>query len=269
MISSQDSLGWWGGHGRSEGRLTLLDLIRNRTLDAKTAALLWLLVERKSSIVVAAAPQLAGKTTLLTALLDLMPPWYEKVFTHGRDEDFSFLSTTDPSKTYILIPELSDHTPAYLWGDGVRTLFNALERGYSMAATMHADSPEAVMAKLEGPPVRVHRELLANLHAVANLRLVYEERGMFRRVNLVTIQSPDRSPALVTLARWHPDKDRIVQTDAGEARAALCELLRTRPKELASDLARRTGKLDSWLERSPLSASQLQQMLAQHYESQR
>ena len=83
MRSPKDEANWWGGHHRSDDRLTLLDLVRNRTLDLDTAALLWLLVENRSSIVVAAAPQLAGKTTLLTALIDFMPPWHEKVYTRG------------------------------------------------------------------------------------------------------------------------------------------------------------------------------------------
>ncbi|MCI0437728.1 MAG: type II secretion system protein E, partial [Chloroflexi bacterium] len=135
MTTPPHMSGWWGGYGRGEDRLSLLDLIRNGTLDLQMAALLWGLVERKTSIIVAAGPQRAGKTTLLSALVDFMPPWFERVHTRGIHEDFSFLSQTDPSKTCILIPELSDHTPAYLWGIRVQTLFDALARGYSMAAT--------------------------------------------------------------------------------------------------------------------------------------
>ena len=116
-------------------------------------------------------PQLAGKTTLLTALLDLVPPRYEKVFTRGRDEDFSWVPRTTPVNTYVFVPELSDHTPAYLWGDGLKRLFGELERGYSMGATIHADTPEQVLATLEGPPMFIHRELLANLHTVVTMRL--------------------------------------------------------------------------------------------------
>ena len=160
MRSPQDEANWWGGHRRSDDRLTLLDLVRNHTLDLATAALLWLLVENKSSIVVAAAPQLAGKTTLLTALIDLMPPWHEEVYTRGQREDFAFLPDSDPLKTYILVPELSDHTPAYLWGDRVRTLFDALQSGHSTAATMHADTPEQVIAMLKAYPVDIPDTLL-------------------------------------------------------------------------------------------------------------
>ncbi|MCI0887120.1 MAG: type II secretion system protein E, partial [Chloroflexi bacterium] len=133
---------WWGGEDRASGRPSILGLIDNGTLDLRTGALLWLLVDRKSSILAAAGPQLAGKTTLLTALLDLMPPAYRKILTRGRQEDFSFLKDAMPEETYLLVAELSDHTPAYLWGDAVKKLFDALDMGYSMLATMHADTPE-------------------------------------------------------------------------------------------------------------------------------
>ena len=266
MRSAREDSRWWGGHGSDRNRLSLLDLVRNNTLDVATAALLWLLVEGKSSIVIAAAPQLAGKTTLLTALVDLVPPWFEKVYTRGQDEDFSFLQEKEPSNTYILVPQLSDHTPAYLWGGAVRKLFDALDRGYSFAATMHADSPEAVVAKLESHPLYIHRELVANLQAVVNLRLVYGEHEMRRRVNRLTIQVPDRSPAFVTLARWDPDGDAFRHQDTGEARSALCELLRRSPRDVGSDLAVRAETLRSWLDLSRVTASEFEQTVAQHYQ---
>ena len=137
MSATRVPSSWWGGPGRDENRLTILDLVRNDTLDVDTAALLWLLIDAKKSIVVAAAPQLAGKTTLLTALIDLVPPRYEKVYTRGRDEDFSWVSRTNPVNTYVFVPELSDHTPGYLWGNELKRLFQELERGYSMGATRY------------------------------------------------------------------------------------------------------------------------------------
>ena len=101
MTSTEQFDGWWGGQSRGENRLSLLDLIRINTLDVKTAALLWQLVEEKSSIIVASAPQRAGKTTLLSALIDFMPPSFEKAYTKGRDEDFAFLSKTDAEERAI------------------------------------------------------------------------------------------------------------------------------------------------------------------------
>ena len=270
MTLDPDAPSWWGGHGRSDDRLTLLDLVRNNTLDLKLAALLWLLVDKKASIVVAAAPQLAGKTTLLTALIDFMPPRYTKVFTRGRNEDFSFLSSpdSDASNTYILVPELSDHTPAYLWGEEVRTLFQALDDGYSMGATMHADTPEEVVGALQAPPVNVPRGLLRHLHLIVTLRLVYGERGLVRRVSLLTsLASPDSDGRGLTaqrLARWEPDGDAFILEDSPETRAALAGRAGMAWADVEADLARRAKTLRSWLKRGPIGPGELRQLVARH-----
>ena len=153
MTTNLDTANWWGGEGRFVDRPSLLGLIDNSTMDSKTAAMLWCLIENKTSVISAALPQKVGKTALLTTLLDFAPPQYEKILTRGNAEDFSFLKSADPSKSYILVPEFSDHTPAYLWGDRVRSLFEALRDGYSVFGTMHADTPEDVLNIFRGFPV--------------------------------------------------------------------------------------------------------------------
>ena len=265
MTNTQIPSAWWGGERRDENRLTILDLIRNQTLDVEAAALLWLLVDSKKSIVVAAAPQLAGKTTLLTALLDLMPPQYERVFARGGDEDFSFVSRTDPAHTYVLVPELSDHTPAYLWGEGLKRLFRELERGYSVGATMHADTPEQVLAMLEGPPLFIHRELLANIHAVVTLRLDRGPEEMIRRLVEIAIQAPDRSPPLTTLVGRDRQTDALIHNESAEARAALSELLRMRAGDVGTDLEHRVAMLQSWIDGGLLGAAEFLTLLGRYH----
>ena len=64
----------WGGAGRDAGRRSLLELVRNGALNIAMASTLWLLVEKKASLVVAAGPRMAGKTTALPAIMDFAPP---------------------------------------------------------------------------------------------------------------------------------------------------------------------------------------------------
>lgn len=66
-------------------------LIEDGTLDADLAALLWLLLEGRIPLIVGAGPQLTGKTTLLHALLDFLPPDIGTREILGRAEDFSWL----------------------------------------------------------------------------------------------------------------------------------------------------------------------------------
>lgn len=266
MKALDDSGGWWGGDGRGQGRLTILDLIANGTISVKLAALLWLLVQHKVSLLAAAGPQLAGKTTLLTALLDLAPPRIDTVLTKGRAEDFSFLANTDPSSTYVLVPELSDHTPAYLWGDPVRTLFDALEDGYSVAATMHADAPEQVTQMLRQPPVAVPSRLLHHVGVVINIRMRYGERGMVRRVSRATLVEP--GPRFVPLPTWDPDREeQPVARDPSAYIDAVAE--RTGGGDPRPSLAQLQDTLEGWMSEPPADAGAFSHRVSEFYSANR
>ena len=52
---------------------------------------LWLLIEARVPIVVAAEAQCVGKSTLLGALLDFLPPGVRVVELAGEDETFDWL----------------------------------------------------------------------------------------------------------------------------------------------------------------------------------
>ncbi|HTC85890.1 MAG TPA: hypothetical protein VK656_04260 [Candidatus Acidoferrum sp.] len=61
------------------------------TLDTSLAALLWLLVEARVPLVVAAGPSRTGKTTLLEAALDFLPVSVRRHELAGYAEDFAWL----------------------------------------------------------------------------------------------------------------------------------------------------------------------------------
>jgi len=144
---------------------------------------------------------------LLTSALDFMSLAYRPVLTRGRDENFSFLDRTEgPYATYVLAPELSDHTSTYLWGDKVRTLFDALDRGYSTIATIHADTPQQALDMLAAPPVLVPDHLLHPVQFAAYLNLSYGDRDMTHRLGVLSaVTRADNNvraaPEVVALAR--------------------------------------------------------------------
>ena len=70
---------------------SVIELIRDGTLDASLAGLLWLLVEARVPLVVAAGPSGTGKSTLLHALLDFLPPDTRTQELDGYAEDFAWL----------------------------------------------------------------------------------------------------------------------------------------------------------------------------------
>jgi hypothetical protein len=167
---------------------SIAELIRAGTLDAELAATIWLLVEARVPVLVAAGPRGAGKTTLLTALLDFAPPAVNIVELRGVDETFDWLPQASelgwpgtprrakappsirPDNTIILAVELSDHTPAYTWGDAARLVIRAAAIGYGLAATLHGDSLDDVFAALRASPLRLTDDELSRLGVVLVLR---------------------------------------------------------------------------------------------------
>jgi hypothetical protein len=70
---------------------SIVELIRQGVLDAELAALLWLLVEGRVPLLVAAGPSGTGKTTLLEALLAFLPAGTERRQVLGMLEQFEWL----------------------------------------------------------------------------------------------------------------------------------------------------------------------------------
>lgn len=172
---------------------SITELIRTGTLDAELAATIWLLLEARVPVLVAGETRHVGKTTLLAALLDFVRPETHVVEIRGVDETFAWMPQASelgwpgtvraatagppvrPDNTIILAAELSDHTPAYTWGDAARLVVRAAAIGYGLAATIHGDSLDDVFATLRADPVRLTDDELSRLGVVLVLRR--DDRG--------------------------------------------------------------------------------------------
>ena len=200
---------WWGWHGYNHPEpLSITEIVRAGTMPPRVAAMLWLAMERGLSIVLAADPPGAGKTTILTALLAFAPPDASVYFTRGWGETFRLPPRQDgDAPTYILINEISDHLPVYSWGPYVQRAFELMADGYALASTMHADTVDGVIAQLRDE-CDVPERLLGNLALVVPLYVGASGGRRIRRVSEVAVLEP-LGPAYdrCSVARWRPDGD--------------------------------------------------------------
>ena len=233
QIDYATPVAWWGWSWEPPVPMSIPELVAAGDLDARTAALAWVVLAAHGSAIVAAEQPHAGKTTTLTALLDLVPARVTRAYLRGGAETFDFLGRTDPSTTLLLANELSSHLPVYLWGAKAVRAFRALREGYALAATLHADSAAEAVAQLRD-------ELGVPAADIARIDLLV----VMRRRRVASVHRIAADGALVSLVddAWRHDRAAeaaLVAERLGRPSTAAAErAIATRTLHIA-DLARR------------------------------
>jgi hypothetical protein len=242
-----EPFGWWGYHWTPPEPRSLLWLVERDALDIRLAAFLSLAIEARASFIVVAEPHEAGKTTLLTALVDFLPDETQPVYLRGWYERFSFLDTLPPDSAYLLCNEISSHLPTYLWGRGVRRVFDAAAAGYPLATTMHATSAADALEQLAGYPLDVPVEQLAAIDLVITIGVGYASNKLLRRITRVDRVSPGSdAPAIQPIAMREPLRAEL-DYQLGRLIGTLAALTDGSDDVAAARLAQRVRTLEQWL----------------------
>jgi hypothetical protein len=239
--------GWWGYHWSPPEPRSLLWLIQQGALDVRVAAFLSLAVEARVSLIVVAEPHEAGKTTLLTALIDFLPESTQPIYLRGWYERFAFVNEVLPDTGYLLCNEISSHLPTYLWGHGVRRVFElAASRGYPLATTMHATNATDAFEQLVSYPLTVDPQHLTAIDLVVSIGVGYANNRLLRRVaRIEQVCGGGEHPRAVTLAQREPLRGEL-SYQLGRLIGALAFWKGCTDDEAAALLARRTRELEAW-----------------------
>lgn len=215
--------------------LGLADLVANGTMSAEIAATLAATVEERRSFLVFAVPRLAGKSTVVSAMLARSGADTPIRTVTGESAQIARLRSGD-GRGYVVIPEISPHAvaPGYIWGAPVRAVFSVLERGYALAAALHAPGvDEAFAAVTEG--CGVPDEQAARIQLAVYIRSIGDWRSpTARRIATVHEVNGVRGgrPRTRTLHLWDEAHDRFATVN--EPRIVLTE----RWARLAAELGR-------------------------------
>ncbi|MBN2488596.1 MAG: type II/IV secretion system ATPase subunit [Methanosarcinaceae archaeon] len=169
----------------NENPLTPADLIDFHTYSTAMMAYLWLAVESSKSIIFAGGTA-SGKTTAMNAISLFIQPEMKIVSI----EDTRELNLPHPNwipgvtreafagedkgsiEMYELLRASLRQRPEYILVGEVRgaeayVLFQAMSTGHTTFSTMHADSVQAIVHRLENPPINVPRIMIQALDVVA------------------------------------------------------------------------------------------------------
>lgn len=202
---------------QNEG-LSILDIVNSGTLDCRLAALLWVLMEQRASVLVAAGPSYAGKTTLLHAMLDFLPPGQQKVTLRGYFEDFRFVDHRRSHNSYLVTEEISNHMYEYLWGVQALKAFRLMSQGWPLGGTIHARTVEETIHILNRwlgltLPLLNQLGVIVILEARAG-RTYYEEP--VRRVSSVNLIFPDKEGLAIQLLANRPEFEKGFQFQSSQ-----------------------------------------------------
>jgi hypothetical protein len=259
--------GWWGYHWATPQPMSAVELIATPAFDSRLMATLWAVVSRRRSVMLSSEAPQAGKTTALSALVDFLPDDTTGIFVRGWWEEYDWLDEIEPGTGYLLINEMSDHLPIYVWGRAARGALVLAGKGWGLGATMHADSLPEALESLRGSLGATDADL-AGLTIYLQFSAYLTPAGMYRRVEeawhlrldadgalapvrLATIEGA-RSPSL-TGAQRMPEPP-MLPDDGGRstqplvhdpaAYAVLAASLGLQPATFADELLRRSQFLE-------------------------
>ncbi|MFT4923047.1 MAG: flagellar protein FlaI [Haloarculaceae archaeon] len=236
----------------AEEPFTPIDLLEYGTFNVRMLAYLWLAIESNKSLIFAGGTA-AGKTTSMNAVSMFIPP-RAKVITIEDTRELSlyhdnWLSAVTRERMggaditmYDLLRSSLRHRPEYIIVGEVRgqeaiTLFQAMNTGHTTFSTMHADSVQTVINRLENEPINVPRPMVQSLDVLCVQVLARSGGKRVRRAqSLAEIEGIDQRTGELdysTTYRWQGDAD-----DFSESNSELLEEIREERGWSQSDLLR-------------------------------
>ena len=207
---------------------TPVQLISMNTLSPEMLAYFWILLQYKSSILISGGTA-SGKTTLLNGIAFFIPPEARVVSIEDTREINLPRENWLPSVArtsigvgnvgeidlFALLKSSFRQNPDYLIVGEVRgkeasVLFQGMASGHASLSTMHADSVDTLIRRLQTPPIELSPTLVNSLDCVAIMTHATVGKNETRKLReIVEIINIDRDgTALInTPFKWDPAKD--------------------------------------------------------------
>ncbi len=209
---------------------TPIQLIDMHTVSPEMLAYFWILLEYKLSVLIAGGTA-SGKTTLLNALAFFIPPEARVVSIEDTREINLPRENWLPAvaRTSIGVGKLGEvdlfallrssfrQTPDYLIVGEVRgkeafVLFQGMASGHASLSTMHADSVDTLIRRLQTPPINLSPTLVNTLDCVAIATHAVVKKVETRRLREIVeiVQVNKDGTALVnTPMSWDANTDQF------------------------------------------------------------
>ena len=250
---------------------TPIDLVRFGTLSSEMMAYIWMVIEAHMSAIYAGGTA-SGKTTSINALMMFIPP-QNKVITI---EDTRELQVPEPNwiagitrggfgprdehgrqageiDMFQLLKNALRQRPEYIIVGEVRgaeaySLFQAMATGHAAYGTMHADSVDAVIHRLNSDPINIPRSLLEALDMVAvqsQVRVGGKRARRTRELQEIVGLDPNTQEILTnSVFTWDPAADVFIYSGSSYNLERIAAETGRTIQQVTADMQHRAKLLD-------------------------
>jgi flagellar protein FlaI len=265
---------------------TPTQLISMNSLSPEMLAYLWLLIEYKMNILITGGTS-SGKTTLLNAIAFFIPPearvvsiedtrelnlprenWLPSVVRSatglesiGEIDLFTLLkSSFRQNPNYVIVGEVR--------GQEASVLFQGMASGHSSISTIHADSVDTVIKRLETPPIELSPTLLNVLdcvcvmtHAIVNKQ---ETRRLNEIVEIINVTS-DGIALTNTPYVWNPVDDQFYSKKNSKILEKIAKRYGLKREDLYTEFSKRVKVIYQLYKRKIYDFNKVQDIINEYY----
>ena len=245
---------------------TISDLILYNTIDLDIAAFYWLAMEHNISILIAGGTA-AGKTTLLNTVSMMIKPdlkiitiedtaelnlahenWIPSVVRSGFGETSETGYRRGQISMYQLLRAAMRQRPDYIIvgeirGEEAYAMFQAMSTGHRGLGTIHGDSVEGVIHRLESKPMNIPRSMMKSLDVIHVIRKVRIKSKFARRTQTITeiIGLDPVTEEILTnkLYQWSPREDNFIYFGRSYVLEKMMESTGITEQEIFDEMERR------------------------------
>ncbi len=267
---------------------TPTQLIGLKELSPEMLAYFWILLQYQSNLMIVGGTA-SGKTTLLNAIAFFIPPenrvvsiedtrelnlprenWLPAVVRtgvsiggQGEVDMFSLLkSSFRQNPDYVIVGEVR--------GKEAFVLFQGMASGHASISTMHADSVDTVVRRLETPPISLNPALVNSLDAVAIMThaiIKDHETRRLREISEVVNIKNDGGAEINSPFMWNPADDKFYMKKKSSIFDKICKRYGMTYEELYKEFQKRTLLLYKMYKENVVQYDEVQRVISDYYKN--
>jgi len=268
-----------------------IQLINFGTINADILAYLWLLIEYERNVMIIGGTA-SGKTTFLNALTFFIPPqarivsiedtrelnlehdnWLPSVARAGVGLANLVGQKYGEITLFNLLKESFRQHPNYvivgeIRGEEAYVLFQGMASGHPSFGTMHANSVDTMIKRLETPPINLSSSLVETMDAVVSMASTRvkgkEVRRMMELMEIISIND-EKGNVLNRPFYWDPVEDKYIYAAESYVFKKLMTQQGISQEVLLNEWKRRTLLLNSMNDHKIFDFHTVQQIINEYY----